>query len=192
MVANCFSNEWIHLIPWKKEKQVICWWDERDEAGLRPGNVVQEKALDTWDPGQHSRSLGEGPSPKELAVTKGKRHVLRSWAPVPHSFTVAYLPQTQHPSWEHDGNRGGTRGPHSLHFHPWLSAHCSENSESASLDAKEVLLQMCTHSLSHQGTIWQIAAEKQWMVPWWPHRLIVSLKVFNLSLGGIYTLRKSG
>lgn len=69
--------------------------------------------------------------------------------------------------------------------------HCRENSESASLDVKEALLQMRTHSPSHQGTISEIAAAKQWMVPWWPHRLSVSLKVFNWSLGGIYTLGKN-
>ena len=39
-------------------------------------------------------------------------------------------------------------------FHPRLSMHFRQNSESASLDAKEALFQMRSHSSSHQGTIW--------------------------------------
>lgn len=73
-----------------------------------------------------------------------------------------------------------------------LSTHWGKNSWSAFLNGKEGSLQMCAVCGSHRGTIWQIAAAKQWMVPWWPPRLIGSLKVFNLSLGETYTLGKSG
>ena len=41
-----------------------------------------------------------------------------------------------------------------LIFHPRLSMHFRQNSESASLDVKEALLQMRSHSSSHQGAIW--------------------------------------